>query len=160
MELMSPARELVDNLGDLEFGNQHPMLLADRKPKGGRPPITTPSEMLREDVAVAVSILMDGGMEERLANQHVARKLDSIGLKVSPETVGNWRSQVMAHLPGGVGRPGKRDEHRTALPPSNEVWQYLDWWSKWRDWAKPHSAKQFVDKAVLPEMKRLHERTK
>jgi|SRR5262245_35258040 len=104
LELLRPAHEMVTNLGDLEFGKQHSTLRADRHRKGGRPPITTPAEMLREGAAVAVSILMDGGMQER-----VARKLGSIGLKVSPVTVGNWRSQVMAHLPDGVGFPGKRD---------------------------------------------------
>ena len=59
--LLKPVRELVGKLGDL--------MLAEKSEKGGRTRASTQRELLKEIVAVAVSILIDGGMDDRDANK-------------------------------------------------------------------------------------------
>ena len=142
--LLKPVRELVGKLGDL--------MLAEKSEKGGRTRASTQRELLKEIVAVAVSILIDGGMDDRDANKYIARKLDRIGLHRSSLTIGNWRSTVMANLPCNVGMPGTPDQPKTTAPENPDVGLYLLRWRQWRALGKPQTAQHFVDRKLVPDM--------
>jgi hypothetical protein len=77
--LLHPVRELLISLNSLNFGNEDPIF---RPTRSGKPKLSPRREQLREVVAVAISVLMDGGMGEQKAQKKVANALRSLQLDV------------------------------------------------------------------------------
>jgi hypothetical protein len=128
-EMLEPLYYLAATLDDLDKGRRDPIHAPKRSEKGGAPPAPSQWWFLKESVAVAVSILLDDterfhpgwGPREDAANDCVARRLNRIGFDCDSITVGNWRSEVMAHLlPSGT----------TA---NERVSTYLEVWHQWQD---------------------------
>ena len=151
---------LATKLGDVDVGNVDRMF----KPptRKGRPPPTLQRESLKQLLAVAVAILMDGGWAEPDAENYVSSKLEEYGQDIAGPTIGKWRSHVDAHRPQvrRVGTPGKDDEAGVAIAHPDQVGLYLEYWRSWRIFRGQHcvatkqpimSAKEWVDALVFDD---------
>lgn len=131
-----PLSLLATGLADLAKGNVvAPIFLPAKKRGRRRAQLHRFSQ--KQIAAALVSVLMDdekfhpeGGKRERAANIHVQRQLHKLGMKISPDTVGNWRSEVTADL-RGVGVPGVKDR-MLADPDKSQIPLYLALWYDWR----------------------------
>lgn len=124
-----PLHLLATSLADLSIGKKDAMLAPFKR--NGRPPTSVKRELLQEIAACAVSILMDGGWNERNAERYVANKLKSGGVQIDPPTVGNWRSAILEHLPRDCGYPGRLDNAEVRHHRLQRGGLFL---RIWRDW--------------------------
>lgn len=154
---LQPLTTLGVGLDDLQAGRATDPMFLPAQRKGGRRKAPLSHAVLHQIAAVAVAILMDdhefepdGRKRKKAANAYVSRKLERIGWKYSPETVGNWRSQVTSHLPRGVGSPRKPDHVRPSPAQSkDQVQTYLRIWYYWRDRDRHGlSARDFADRLI------------
>jgi hypothetical protein len=131
-----PVSLLATGLADLAKGNLVAPIFLPTKKRGRRSaPLHKASQ--KQIVAALVSVLMDdekfqpdAGKREIAANVHVQRQIHKLGLKIAAPTVGNWRSEVTAHL-RGVGVPGVKD-HKRPEPGNTQTPLYLALWYDWR----------------------------
>ena len=150
---LEPLYHLLANLDGLEAGRVDPMFRARRSPLGGAPQASA-RWLLKEATAVAVSMLMDDvlfhpirGAREEAANRYVERRLRKRGMRAfSKSTIGNWRAEVMTHLPEGVGVPNKQEAKRLTLDQFDDnVRTYMKLWYMWQDMKGQKSAAAWVD---------------
>ena len=151
---LEPLYHLLANLDGLAAGRVDPMFRARRSPLGGAPQASAARWLLKEATAVSVSMLLDdvlfhpiGGAREEAANRYVERRLRKLGMRaISKSTIGNWRAEVMAHLPGGVGVPNKKNAKRLTLDQCDDnVRTYMKLWYMWQDMKGQKSAAAWVD---------------
>src|SRR5688572_9070689 len=113
---------------------------------------------LQQFVAVAISILMDGGEDLATASTYVQRKLSKLGLQIQPDTAINWRSKVIERRPNGVGKPATPDCAQPDPARCDErIRIYLKFWLEWRrrKLKGSQAAKTFVDRMLNDKLKAL-----
>jgi hypothetical protein len=137
-----PLIRLATALGDLETGRVDPMLAKPKIP--GAPPTATGHDVLKQIVAVAVSILQDEVVARDAAVRYVKARLEKYGIYVPTGTIKKWQSEVRAELPRGVGMPRRPDTVGLAALRAEKCRPYLDDWFRWRG-QKTISAKAYVD---------------
>ena len=154
---MLPLALLGTALAGLSVGSApEPMLVPPKK--AGRRRMALKQQPLQQFVAVAISILMDGGEDLATASAYVQRKLSKLGPKIRPDTAINWRSKVIERRPSGVGKPGTPDRVQPDLTRSDERFRiYLKFWLEWRrrKLKGTKAAKTFVDRMLNDKLKAL-----
>ena len=159
---LEPLYHLLANLDGLETGRVDPMFRPRRLRQGGAPPASEACWLQKETTAVAVSMLLDderfqpiGKRREEAANRYAEKRLRLLGMKApSKSTVGNWRAEVMAHVPGVVGVPNKTKAKR--LNPdqfSDKVQVYMKLWCMWQDMRDEKSASTWIEEILSDDFR-------
>lgn len=103
-KLLGPLQVLLGALNDLQFGNTHPMLKARKKT--GRPSASNDVMALKVHAAALITILMERNntLPEAISKttRHLTPLCKSLAIKLSGNTVRNWRTEILARVPNKI----------------------------------------------------------